>query len=150
MKKSAFELIMEKLQSEGKVKVIKGKEYLDLMDDINKHNYTYRKMDKIEKIQKQIAELEKKKKQLEIEERIKERSLYIKKIEDYTSEQKIEIFDKMYKYLVENEIKVIEDGAFMDDSDHKVYLYEMCLKTFVSPKIFEYLRIVNDRNYPRR
>jgi len=53
-------------------------------------------MNKKEKLEKEIAEAREKLEQLEAEETSAKRNLAIKKLSEYTDEEKIVFFDKMY------------------------------------------------------
>ena len=71
---------------------------------------------KIEKLKRELAETKAKLEKLEKEEKTAGRDGAIKKLEEYTDEEKIKFFDKLYNQA-KTELEHLEECGFHDEDD---------------------------------
>jgi hypothetical protein len=60
-----------------------------------------------------------------------------KKLEDYTEEEKIEIFNELYKFCKEY-IDYINSDDFFSDNDYKYYAYETLMMNVIGKEFFDF------------
>lgn len=87
-------------------------------------------MNREEEIEQEILE---KQEELRLLKEIKKnstRSLAVKELEDYSNEEKVEFFEKMHKYAM-NELEELEDGKYCEDSDNDHYGWEYLMKIII-------------------
>ena len=75
-----------------------------------------------EKLEQEIKDAKKKLKDLEKKVKTDTRSLAIKALEEFTDEEKIEFFNKLYKSAT-SELEELEDKGWSDD-DNSTYAWE--------------------------
>lgn len=74
-------------------------------------------------LRKQIEDNQKQLQELEKLEKLELRKQVVKSLDEYTSEEKIEAFDKLYNSAL-SELKEKENGEYSDDNNSAQYTWE--------------------------
>ena len=76
-----------------------------------------------ELLKKKIAEQQKKLEELQKQELLDQRNSAVKLLEEYTIDEKVKAFDKLYKSAL-SELNEKENGDYCEDNDNAQYTWE--------------------------